>query len=202
MNRPYLEKSAKQLLEIAYSPSCSEKILKDIVHELSIRNSDNAFQAYIEVGKLLEQAQEEELKHRKEKERQHASGQYMLQRNQEGFFEWPSTNAPASKFGFKGDIFFYKDGLLSYVGYRVGYDGVRKHIRRRILDCVFHNFLPRVVSFEYMDEWGSPKTAARLHKLADTLAAFTRNAKRRKTADLSIAISDWESDLKYLFQKY
>ncbi|MBI5945579.1 MAG: hypothetical protein HY864_14555 [Chloroflexi bacterium] len=123
--------------------------------------------------------------------------------NHEGFFMWPSTHAPASKHGFNGDVFFYRRGLLSYVGYRVGQQGISKNTRLQILDCVFHKNLPRVDSPEYMEEWGDPKTAARLKKLAETLAALIRNAKRRANSNnLSEAISDWEADLKYLYSKY
>jgi hypothetical protein len=201
MYRPYLTKQTKQLLEIAHSPSCSVDVLKEIMTELSERKNDFAFRALFEVGKLLEQAQEAELQRHKVEELKRAEN--LRRRNQEGFFEWPSTDAPASIHGFTGDVFFYKDGLLSYVGYRVGrQQGAPKHIRLQILDCVFHNNLPRVISPEYMDEWDAPKTAARLHKLAEAIAAFTRNAKRRPDGDFLDAIADWESDLDYLFHKY
>ena len=118
-----------------------------------------------------------------------------------GCFEWPSTDAPASKHGFTGDFFDYKDGLLSYVGYRVGKTGESESIRRRILDCVFNNKLPNVDSFDYMKEWADPKTSQRLEKMAHSLAAFVRNAKRR-TDDLSEAVGDWDADLRHLHDKY
>lgn len=201
MYRPYLTKRTSQLLEIARSSSSSVNSLTDIMAELSERKNDFAFEALLEVGKLLEQAQEQELQRHKVEELNRAA--YLCQRNQEGFFEWPSTNAPASIYGLSGDVFFYKEGLLSYVGYRVGrVQGVSTQIRLQILDCVFHNYLPNVISPEYMDEWDAPTTAARLHKLAETIAAFTRNAKRRTNGDFSDAIADWQFDLDYLFHKY
>ena len=201
MFRPHLTKSTKQLLQIARSPSCTKVVLEEIMNELAQRKNDHAFYAIFEIGKLLENAQDKELQQQiKEKERFEA---YSFRRNQEGFFEWPSTNAPASTHGYTGDVFFYKDGLLSYVGYRVGHvQGVSTEVRQQILDCVFHNQLPRVQSPEYMREWGDPKTAVRLRKLANAIATFTKNAKKKKDGDFSDAISDWEYDLRYLFLKY
>lgn len=169
--------------------------------ELSERKNEFAFYANLEVGRLLEQAQDRELQRHKNEQMKRDT--YLRQRNQEGFFEWPSTNAPASTYSLSSDVFLNTDGLLSYVGYRVGRTlGVSKQIRRQILDCVFHNDLPKVISPEYMNEWGTPKTVARLHKLAETIAANTRNKKRNKNGDFSDAIADWQSDLDYLFHKY
>lgn len=85
-------------------------------------------------------------------------------------------SAPASKHGFTRDNFEYKEGVLSYVGYRVGRNGLSEGVRLQILNCVFHNTLPRVESPEYMEEWGTPETSERLQKLAESIAAFTRNA--------------------------
>ncbi len=117
-------------------------------------------------------------------------------------FEWPSTDAPASKYGYIGDFFFYEEGLLSFVGYEVGQQGQPVRLRRLILNCVVHNRLPSVNSATYMREWGTPRSSKRLEKLADTIAALARNAKRRKTADYSLAVSDWEQDLEYLYSKF
>ena len=117
------------------------------------------------------------------------------------YFPWPSTEAPASQYGFQGDFFFYDKGLLQYVGYSVGHDGEPLHVRREILDCVFHNKLPNVNSLKYMQEWGHPKTPARLKKMANAIAAFTRLSKN-KSNDYGQAIDDWETDLDYLYKAY
>lgn len=123
-------------------------------------------------------------------------------KNQEGYFLWPSTDAPASKIGYTGIHYEYKEGLLTYVGYHVGISGVAEPMRRKILDCVFYLLLPKVVSDAYMDEWGDPNTPARLKKTAECIAAFIRNAKRNTWGDYDNAINDWESDLKYLYDQY
>jgi hypothetical protein len=54
----------------------------------------------------------------------------------------------------------------------------------------------------YFLEWGEPQTALRLKKLANTLAALTRNAKRRDVESYAIAIDDWEGDLALLHERY
>ena len=121
------------------------------------------------------------------------------------WFPWPTTDAPASRFGFCGDFFFYQDGVLSFLGYHVGRSGRSTIERRQILDCIFHNELPRVNSPEYMGEWCQARTACRLKKLANVLASLARNEKRkmeRGRGDYSEAIRDREEDLDYLYRKY
>jgi|TARA_B100001964_G_C14086837_1_gene532934 hypothetical protein len=125
--------------------------------------------------------------------------------NKEEFFEWPSTDAPAAKYGFSGDCFWYKHGLLQYVGYKVGNTGRNTVLRRRILDSVFHNTLPNVNNSSYMREWNKPKSAKRLRKMANAIANFCKNSKRRQQntgVNLSKAIEDWEDDLYYLYVDY
>jgi hypothetical protein len=53
-----------------------------------------------------------------------------------------------------------------------------------------------------MEEWGAPRTAKRLKKMAEAIASFTRSAKRNNSDSMSYAIEDWENDLPYLFENY
>ena len=105
-----------------------------------------------------------------------------------------------------GDEFsLYKKGLLGFVGYSVGVSGDIESSRRRVLDCVFCRKLPMVNSDEYMSQWGAPETSKRLKKMAESIAAFTRNAKLKQQkgrGDFSLATSEWEADLDYLYNKY
>ena len=197
MIRPYRSVKADDLLIEAAKENIRIDILEAIVAELEKRKNPHAFYILIKVGAILEAAK----KRSKGKiVKPHGTGNGSIE--QEGYFKWPSTDAPAAKYGFKGNAFFYKDGLLSYVGYKVGNDGVRTVVRRNILDCVFHNVLPNVESKDYMEEWGSRKSSSRLKKLAESIAAFTRNAKRNNDVDYSQAIKDWQDDLDYLYHKY
>lgn len=130
-------------------------------------------------------------------------GHEMAQKIAEGpQFEFPNTdvyetrrrNAPDF-----GDIDWEEQGLLRLSGYRVGKTrGRPQDQRRRILNFVFlEDDLRDVDDPQYAAQWGLPMTSDRLLKLAETIAAFTRNAKRNRY-DMSEAISDWENDLDYL----
>jgi hypothetical protein len=197
MDQQLWSRNARQLIELARSNPDNMAKLKEIAAVLSGRHE---LQALIVVGTLIEQATEKGYQARQDNVR--AERESQARRRQQGFFDWPSTDAPASRYGFSGDHFSYKEGLLSFVGYQVGRNGLSPETRLQTLDCVFHNKLPNVESPEYMDEWSSPRTPGRLQKMAESIAAFTRNAKRRTSHDLSQAIDDWESDLRYLYDEY
>lgn len=116
-------------------------------------------------------------------------------------FQWPSTAIMPAQFALAKDQFWYQEGLLSFLGYHVGANGAEPITRRGILDYIYNQRLPNVESVAYMQEWGAPHTGIRLKKLAETVAAFARNAKRKK-ANMSTAIDEWEEDLEYLRRKY
>jgi hypothetical protein len=75
--------------------------------------------------------------------------------------------------------------------------------RRELLAIAFELNVEDYVSeiaFEW-NEWGGPGTADRLRKIAESLASFTKNAKRNPR-DFINAISEWEEDLDFLFHEY
>ena len=117
-------------------------------------------------------------------------------------FPWPSTTA------FPGlcDIpepDWPQVGLLSHMGYRVGRSGEPTSRRREILAKVFeYDPLPNVDSADYMKQWGSARSGARLRKLAETIASLARNEKRRNSISYLEAIRDREEDLAWLKQRY
>lgn len=117
-------------------------------------------------------------------------------------FEWPSTDADDGDGGLNGTG-WYAEGLLGYLGYRVGAtQGLDDRSRKQILDLVFGSPLPPINGPAYMREWAMPGSSARLRKIAEALASFTRNAKRKRGASMESAIADWERDLSYLFDTY
>jgi len=149
------------------------------------------------------------------KEEQHDNGRQILKaihhewkrrgRNPpdpDDFFKWPSTEAQAGR----GRIFaqgWIEDGVLSYMGYRVGStNGRPTNTRHRILTQIFEGPLPPVFEARYLLEWSEEGSSARLQKMAETIAALTRNAKRRDSAKMWGAIRDWENDLKFLYHEY
>ncbi|TGU95034.1 hypothetical protein EN794_025700 [Mesorhizobium sp. M00.F.Ca.ET.151.01.1.1] len=118
------------------------------------------------------------------------------------WFIWPSTEAfrGSGKLTLSGTI---SEGMLSYLDYHVGRTrGEAAAVRRVVLDSVFKSTLPPVFPKPYMDAWGDNSSSRRLRKMAETIAAFTRNAKRRDADTLDDAIRDWEDDLTYLHGKY
>lgn len=88
------------------------------------------------------------------------------------------------------------------MGYRVGANGLDEENRRAVLDYVFNKEVPRVQSEEHMIEWDVPLSSARLKKMANCIATFCRNARRRESADMEDAIKNWEADLEYLRINY
>lgn len=117
-------------------------------------------------------------------------------------FPWPTTKAAKGKSGLdSGD--WHLIGMLSYLGYRVGTTaGVSAGIRHQILDLCFDAPLPPINGIAYMNGWGAPRSTMRLRKLANELASFARNGKRKHSANLGSAVADWEADLNYLYRQY
>jgi hypothetical protein len=116
---------------------------------------------------------------------------------------WPKEAMKTASVALASEQFAYTDGVLSYMGYRVGRNSTLTiKRRRRILDYVVLGQLPQVNDRHYMQEWGRPKSSKRLRKTANALASFARSARRNRNADKSIAISRWEEDLEYLRERY
>jgi hypothetical protein len=172
--RPYIGLWWNQLNEIYSRQEGNPEMLQYLVTELAFRRKPKALKLQQEVIAKLNELT--------------AAG-----------FAWPFTDAP------NGDGSLHAQwpevGLLRFVGYTVGENGVSRFQRRKILDAVFQSELPNINSPEYMQEWGLAGTSTRLQKTAVTIAAFVRNAKRRIN-NMSEAIFEWESDLDYLYQQY
>jgi hypothetical protein len=116
-------------------------------------------------------------------------------KSETGYFKWPTTEAK----GGNGKLAIFeaeKEGMLSFLEYRVGRTkGEAQVVRRIILRRVFEGSLPPVFNKTYMAEWGANGSPERLHKMAVSIAAFARNFKRRKSSAYDDAIKDWEADL-------
>jgi hypothetical protein len=118
------------------------------------------------------------------------------------WFPWPTTIASPGARRLKG-VNWRDKGMLSLLEYRVGETNpTPDDIRWCILQFVFECHLPPMEDAINNLDWGMPQTAQRLKKLANSLAAFTRNAKRQNTVSLATAIDDWEHDLGLLHEKY
>jgi hypothetical protein len=117
--------------------------------------------------------------------------------------EWPVEAQHPATVALGADSFFHTTGMLGFMGYSVGKKSMLTADRRRaILAYVFLGALPLVNDRHYMQEWGKPKTERRLRKLANSLAAFARNARRKQTSSWQQAIANWEADLAYLKKRF
>lgn len=93
--------------------------------------------------------------------------------------------------------------MLDAFEYHVGKTrGIPSETRRQILQFLFEERIPLVYDTAYTAEWGQPGTARRLQKLAETIAALIRNAKRNTGRDYTQAISEWEDDLSFLWSTF
>ena len=120
----------------------------------------------------------------------------------EDYFRWPNTEAAwgAGKFCTAD---WESEGLLASMGYHVGRThGLSAFERELILGKVFSGPLPPLFSPEYMREWGTLRSPAGLKKMAESIASFARNAKRRRDEAQRDAVKDWQQDLTFLYAKY
>ncbi|EGQ7998529.1 hypothetical protein LH709_001086 [Vibrio vulnificus] len=115
-------------------------------------------------------------------------------------FKWPSTLAYESSENIP-EVDWPQVGMLKGVGYSVGAKGLPTAQRRELLSNIMSQQLPYVTSYAYRQEWGEPNTTARLKKLANTIANLAKNSKRSSN-NTSIAISEWEEDLRWLKENY
>ena len=118
-------------------------------------------------------------------------------------FAWPSTYARESEsaVGLQG-VFRYEVGMLKILGYTTGVRAPSRSERWRTLDMAFLAPLPYAHDAEYTRSWGRPGSAERLHRIADSIAATTRNLKRSDAQLYDAAITQREEDLAYLRKRY
>ena len=118
------------------------------------------------------------------------------------YFKWPSAHGG----GGHGDGDFdnwNQQGILKFLGYQVGAtDGLNTSARRHILDAVFSSDLPPVNGPDYVQSWGRSRSPERLRRLAEEIARFLRNAKNKRSANMDVAIDDWDEDLRFLHRTY
>lgn len=180
----------RELLQIAQTYHDDTRVLEKIATILSGRKNDFAFEAYLQVGAMLEHSK---IHRRKEEKRA------MQLRGPDGLpliYQWPDVECLAKTHGYdRREYYKDVDGVMSYVGYHVGEKGQPRNIRWKILDCVFHNPLPNVISESYMSEWGEPETRHRFAKMQSFLMYFSENPGR---GDFRKAIAEWDQDLSYV----
>jgi hypothetical protein len=119
----------------------------------------------------------------------------------EDWFRWPGTDANRGAGSLTAD--WLDEGVLKFMGYQVGKTSdLSTPLREAILSRVFTGEIPPAFPRAYLVEWGRPSSSGRLRKMAECIASFARNAKRRSDGRLDQAIQDWEHDLQYLHDAY
>jgi hypothetical protein len=88
--------------------------------------------------------------------------------NPEDMFPWPSTEATGGSGNLDGADWL-KEGVLKFMGYRVGITGEPRAIRKRILSEIFSGPLPPAFPESYLNEWADRCSAPRLKKMAEAI---------------------------------
>lgn len=117
-------------------------------------------------------------------------------------FPWPTTDL---KGGAKvGSTYDCDDGLLAYLGYRVGKSGKPRSERREILSSLYYAAsIPKEFETEAGNSWGTGESAYRLHRMAELIATLAKFSKGRDdTSVYAQAIADWEEDLAWLKETF
>lgn len=118
------------------------------------------------------------------------------------FFKWPSTEAKAGSGGIQSKGWI-PEGMLQLMGYSVGRSSDLSGTQRALLLTeVFRGHLPPAFPSGYMSQWEKPGSAGRLRKMAETIAALTRNARRRRDSLMEVAVRHWEDDLRFLHDRF
>ena len=120
------------------------------------------------------------------------------------YFPWPDTLVADNSTGMLSEVNWPREGMLKYKGYSVGsFSNITSWERQVILREVYEEQLPNLVDSGYMAQWGSPQSAQRLKKMAESIASFTRSAKRKRSqGNFDVAIADWEEDLAWLKKEF
>lgn len=128
-----------------------------------------------------------------------AKGHPALQYIIESAFDWPFFNEG----GGGGDPHEFQSAEkspLNVMGYKVGMYGLREKSRRKILSDAYLGEIPWVESDAYMRQWGRAQTRMRLRRMVEHIAMLIRKASGKYNMDA--AISDWESDLDWLYDEF
>lgn len=175
MSRPYFGCSTEELRQIAIASLDNASKLHTLYAELVFRERRAARQLRDQIARELYGARE--------------------------WFQWPTTDAPEGQRDVE-ITFPVARGLLGFMGYQVGARAATASRRQGLLADIFQGDLPSINSQEYMEGWGAPSTGTRLSKIAESIAAFARNAQRRDNDGVNTAVGHWKEDLAFLRSQF
>ncbi len=187
----YEKRDAKKFIKFLKSKKREIKVLEDGIEYYTdhrkIRDIDLEF-----LANILRQI---DLFRNKKRDRLKSSLEY---------FKWPSTEIRSLVLAATPEDYFNRrlttddfsgEQLFTDFEYRVGRNGLPTVRRRQILETLLATQQPGLEA-KYRNIGGA-QTAARLKRIAYAIAGCVRRAKYQ-TRDYSVAISDWEDDLRYL----
>ena len=126
-----------------------------------------------------------------------------LPSDRETAVEWPAGAKVPKERALNVDHFYFKESVLSFLGYHVGANGAELQVRRSILRYAYLGDLPRVKSPDHMQEWGDPQTSLRLRAIVYTIYRGMENGvKRNGKSNMRFAIQGWKEDLQWLKAKF
>lgn len=90
---------------------------------------------------------------------------------------------------------------LACYGYRVGKtNGLPDRLRREIIYFTWYAEIPSLLPYQYAREWGDGGTYKRFAKIRDHLSMLSNQRRSRK--GFEVAVSHWDSDVKWLSENY
>jgi hypothetical protein len=190
------------LLELPFEPG-SATTAQLITHAQSyLYDVEILERIVLQLGKRDCTGHQAELTALRERLRSHPGKQSKSHGEKADEYAWPIQAAVSRSEALSGEVFEHNQGMLSFMGYRVGESrGLYPTQRRKILGYVFRGELPRLNSDSYSQEWGRPGSRTRLNKITNSLMAFIRNAERRGWS-MKTAIRDWQEDLRFVRETF
>ena len=92
--------------------------------------------------------------------------------------------------------------MLATLGYRVGVNGERTPVRRKILSRALEGQLPLVGSPAYAYEWGTPNSTKRYQKLVHFFESQINNPANHNKPNMEKAMIEWCEDLEWVRKTY
>jgi len=90
---------------------------------------------------------------------------------------------------------------LACFGYKVGKtNGLPGQLRHEIIYFTWYAEIPSIVPSQYAREWGDPGTSKRFSKIRSHLSMLANQRRSRKGYE--VAVSHWDSDVKWLTENY
>lgn len=92
--------------------------------------------------------------------------------------------------------------LLAVMGYHTGQNGLSAQLRRRILDRIYFNNLPKGTDEGLVKRWAEQGPEERLRLMAETLTYVCLSRENQIDPDALLSVRELKEDLRYLRRMY